>query len=92
MLEYGMMAAQGEAGVGKRPYCSRHKRSYHSVQDGCELCRYEEAALRYRGGDGPRLLRCPDCGQMSLIVYQCRNSCECLNIDCKLQVAPDKDY
>ena len=91
MLEYGRMAVEREAGAGKRPYCTRHKRYYRSAQGGCEMCRYEEAAAEYRGGDVPRLLRCPDCGQTSLIVYQCRNACECLNIDCKLQFAAEKD-
>jgi len=76
---------------GNGAYCSRHRRYYHAVT-GCEICVYEER-VRSRGETVlSGLLECPACGQMSLLWYPCRNMCECLNLDCKLQLADEKDY
>ena len=71
-------------------YCASHRR-YHRAGGVCELCVHEETARRNRGQDAPRLQKCPQCGEMSLLWYQCRNQCECLNLDCKLMYA-EKDY
>ena len=71
-------------------YCASHRR-YVRAGGPCELCVYEESIRRRNGGDTPRLQRCPECGEMSLLWYQCRNQCECQNLNCKLMYA-EKDY
>jgi len=76
---------------GNVAYCARHRRCYSTAAE-CEICVYEER-VRSRGETVLSGLReCPACGQMSLLWYPCRNMCECLNLECKLQLADVKDY
>lgn len=70
-------------------YCSRHRR-YHRADAGCELCVLEDTLLKQKGGGILRLQKCPDCGQVSLVWYQCSNRCECLNLACKLKFAENE--
>ena len=51
---------------------------------GCELCAYEEIVLKHKGDSIPKLQKCPQCGEISLLLHQCSNRFECLNFDCTL--------
>ncbi len=73
------------------PYCSQHRR-YYSADAECMICRYEESTPRRSSQGMPRIQRCPVCGEMSLLWYQCSNQCECLNLDCKLRHAEAAEY
>ncbi len=87
----GVVSGLGQSTGESRAYCARHRR-YYLAASSCELCTYEER-VKTRGETVlSRLLQCPACDQMSLLWYPCRNMCECLNLECKLQLADEKDY
>ena len=65
-------------------YCCKHRR-YYRPDVGCPICRYEDSMLSHKGRGIPRIEKCPVCGEMSLVWYQCSNRCECLNLECRLQ-------
>ena len=83
------MAGSG-ASDERSEYCASHRR-YFKAGGGCELCTYEQEGQARRSVNAPRLQRCPVCGEVSLLWYQCRNHGECMNLDCKLADA-EKDY
>ena len=72
-------------------YCARHRR-YDNANAVCPICVYEEYSPRRKIDNITRIQKCPVCGEMSLLWYQCSNQYECLNIDCKLRYAEAAEY
>jgi len=63
-------------------YCDAHSR-YYRADAGCEICEFEETFIK-QGKEIPRLQKCPQCGEVSLLLHHCSNRYECLNFNCTL--------